>query len=210
MQIKRYQNGLIKNFIQDLTRGASTLLLHAKRHWPEAICTILWPFALKAFEDRRNHWRLDSNGRSPIQKFSNVYSSPGIKNWHTFGCPVFVLEEKSANDIIPKWDSCSRVGIYLGHSPCHVGSVALVLNPKILHVSPQYHVVFDDHFIIVPYMKNGEIPPHWSDIVLNHSESVTDEKIELVNTYVGRSTGLRNGYRYTIRRGHKSPIKAIL
>ena len=183
-----HQNGLIEKFIQDLTRGARTLLLHAKRHWPEAIGTILWPFALKAFEDRRNHWRLDDKGRSPIQKFSNVYSTPDIKNWYTFGCPVFVLEEKAANGVIPKWNPRSRVGIYLGHSPCHAGSVALVLNPKTLHVSPQYHVVFDDNFTTVPYMKNGEIPPHWSDLVLHNTESVTDMKIELANTWAAALT----------------------
>ena len=58
----------------------------------------------------------------------------------------------------PKWDPRSRVGIYLGHSPTHAGSVALVLNPKTLYVSPQYHVVFDDHFTTVPSMRDGSIP----------------------------------------------------
>ena len=32
-------------------------------------------------------------------------------------------------------------------------------------------------------MNNGEIPPHWEDLVTSHSESVTDEKIELANTW---------------------------
>ena len=36
-----------------------------------------------------------------------------------------------------------KSGIYLGHSPYHIGSVALVLNPETGHVSPQFHVVFD-------------------------------------------------------------------
>ena len=178
-----HQNGLIENFIGQLARGGRTLLLHAKRHWPEAIGTILWPFAIKAFEDRRNHWHLDNEGKSPLQKFSSTYHNQEIKNWHTFGCPVFVLEEKAANGKMPKWDPRSRVGIYLGHSPCHAGSVALVLNPRTLHVSPQYHVVFDDQFTTVPYMKNGEVPPHWEELVNSHSESVTDEKIELANTW---------------------------
>ena len=183
-----HQNGLIEKFIQDLTRGARTLLLHAKRHWPEAIGTILWPFALKAFEDRRNHWHLDANGKSPLQKFSNVYHTQDIKQWHTFGCPVFVLEDKAANGVIPKWDPRSRVGIYLGHSPCRAGSVALVLNPKTLHVSPQYHVVFDDQFTTVPFMKNGEIPPHWEELVTHNTESVTDKKIDIANTWAAALT----------------------
>ena len=183
-----HQNGLIEKFIQDLTRGARTLLLHAKSDWPEAIGTILWPFALKAFEDRRNHWHLDANGKSPLQKFSNVYHTQDIKQWHTFGCPVFVLEDKAANGVIPKWGLRSRVGIYLGHSPCHAGSVALVLNPKTLHISPQYHVVFDDQFTTVPFMKNEEIPPDWEELATHNTESVTDKKIDIANTWAAALT----------------------
>ena len=36
-----HQNGLIENFIGQLERGCRTLLLHAKRHWSEAIGAIL-------------------------------------------------------------------------------------------------------------------------------------------------------------------------
>ena len=45
-----------------------------------------------------------------------------------------------------KWEQRARIGIYLGHSPFHAGSVALVLNPRTGLVSPQFHVVFDDNF----------------------------------------------------------------
>ena len=46
-----------------------------------------------------------------------------------------------------------------------VPSVALVLNPKIQHVSPQFHVVFDDKFTTVPYLTSNEIPPNWTKLV---------------------------------------------
>ena len=46
----------------------------------------------------------------------------------------------------PKWEPRSRIDIYLGHSPFHAGSVALVFNPLTRRVSPQYHVVFDSIF----------------------------------------------------------------
>ena len=32
-------------------------------------------------------------------------------------------------------------------------------------------------------MKNGEIPSHWEELVNSNSESVTDEKINLANTW---------------------------
>ena len=46
----------------------------------------------------------------------------------------------------PKWKERSRLGVYLGPSPNHARSIALVLNPRTGHVSPQFHVKFDDFF----------------------------------------------------------------
>ena len=108
-----------------------------------------------------------------------------MRTFHTFGCPVFVLASglQNAGSFIPKWDPRARVGIYLGHSPCNAGNVALVLNPKTLRVSPQYHIVFDDEFSTVPFMRNGEIPPHWSQLVTSAAELVTDEEFDLATSW---------------------------
>ena len=93
--VSHHQNALIERYIQDITKNGRTLLLHAKRLWPEAIGTILWPFAVKAIVDRRNHLKLDDNGWAPIHKFSRVHSNIEIKNWHTWGCPIFVLDSRA-------------------------------------------------------------------------------------------------------------------
>ena len=58
----------------------------------------------------------------------------------------------------PKWDPRARLGIYLGHSPSHAGSVALVMNPKTGLVSPQFNLVFDDNFETVPQLRAGTVP----------------------------------------------------
>ncbi len=50
-----HQNGIVEQAIKDLTLITCTLLLHAKRHWPEMISTMLWPMALKGAE---NHWTI--------------------------------------------------------------------------------------------------------------------------------------------------------
>ncbi len=84
----------------------------------------------------------------------------------------------------PKWEPQSRLGIYGGHSPSHAGSVALVLNPRIGHVSPQFHVVFDDHFTTVPFMEKNEVPPHWAKLIENSHEKVTKEHYELAKTWL--------------------------
>ena len=79
------------------------------------------------------------------------------------------------------------MGIYVGRSPFHAGSVALVLNPRTGHVSPQYHVVFDDDFTTVPYLNSMDVPSHWAALVKSSSESATDEEYTLAETWFNQS-----------------------
>jgi hypothetical protein len=68
-----------------------------------------------------------------------------IKNFHTLFCPIYVLDHRLQSAGVPdppKWEPRSRIGVYLGHSPFHAGSVALVFNPKTVRVCPQYHIIF--------------------------------------------------------------------
>ncbi len=67
-----HQNGITERMIKSLTLVARTLLLHAQRHWPEYITTMLWPFALKAAQDRLNQLSVDLDGRTPDMVFSDV------------------------------------------------------------------------------------------------------------------------------------------
>jgi hypothetical protein len=48
--------------------------------------------------------------------------------------------------------------------------VVLVLNPRTGHISPQFHVVFDDDFTTVPYLRKMEVPPHWAELVRSSAE----------------------------------------
>jgi hypothetical protein len=88
-------------------------------------------------------------------------------------------------------DRRSIIFVYLGHSPFHAGSVALVYNPSTGHVSPQYHVVFDNDFTTVPYMEAEMIPPHWSDLVHYSSELASKQDSNLAQAWLG-STGQVN------------------
>jgi hypothetical protein len=65
-----------------------------------------------------------------------------------FGSPVYILH-KSLQDnpgSAPKWQSRCWQGVYLGHFPLHASNVALVYNPATHHVTPQFHLTFDDYF----------------------------------------------------------------
>ena len=163
-----HQNGKVEKRIRDLTEAARTMLLHAAHRWPQAVTANLWPYALHHAARLRNN--LSSNPSSPLQLFtkasylkSKVQDRMFWKSQHTFGCPVFVLDAPLQGSVKgkKKWSERSRVGIYLGQSKEHAHLVALVLNPKTGHVSPQFHVVFDDTFDTV---KQGvDVESLWQD-----------------------------------------------
>ena len=180
-----HQNAIVERKIKDLILTACTLLLHAMRFCPEYISQILWPFAIKCAEDRISNLLIDIDGLTAEMKFSNSPSATvDLRNFHTFGCPCYILDSRVQSNPkgLPKWEPRARLGIYLGHSPAHAGSVALVMNPKTGLVSPQFHVVFDDTFSTVPHICAGTIPPNWDQLVRNSSELVTDENYDLSRT----------------------------
>jgi hypothetical protein len=111
-----------------------------------------------------------------------VFHVPSRSYFRTLFCPIYVLDHclQTANGPSPpKWEPRSRMGVYLGHSPFHAGSVALVFNPKTVRVSPQYHVIFDDDFTTVPYMERGKVPPNWEELSCLSTKSATDESVDL-------------------------------
>ncbi|KAL7532041.1 hypothetical protein ACHAXR_004390 [Thalassiosira sp. AJA248-18] len=187
-----HQNGIVENKNKILTQGARTLLLHGMRMWPQMVDEMFWPFAMKAVAERLNTLQIDTLGRMPesILHGMEVEDIP-VKSYHTLFCPVYVLDARLQNAGgagPPKWEPRSRIGVYLGHSPFHAGSVALVWNPTTGRVSPQFHVVFDDDFSTVPYMEAGTIPPNWDELVKYSSERATAEDVELVDTWLNSSS----------------------
>ncbi len=85
-------------------------------------------FALKEAAYHLNWLFLRSDGQSCEATFFNVdkeFFDPSI--YHTFRSPCFVLDSRLQSGIggLPKWEPRSCLGIYVGHSPSHAGSVAL-------------------------------------------------------------------------------------
>ncbi len=181
-----HQNGITERMIKSLTLISRTLLLHAQRHWPEYITTMLWPLALKAAQDRLNQLSLDLDGKTPDMKFSDVAAATlRLRDFHTWGCPCYILDSRLQSNpkAIPKWEPRSRLGIYVGRSPHHAGNVSLVLNPITGLVSPQFHVVFDDDFTTVPHLRKGTVPHNWAKLVQFSSEKSTETFVDLTKTY---------------------------
>lgn len=107
----------------------------------------MWPFAIRhAVNFHNSSIRRDKN-RSPYHLFTGQESPWNLSDFRVFGCPVYVLNKKLQDgDNFSKWRPRSWQGVYIGHSNCHASNVPLICNPRTTHVSPQYHLVFDEGF----------------------------------------------------------------
>ncbi len=66
-----------------------------------------------------------------------------MRHMHTFGCPVFALQnELASGGPIPHWSPRACLGVNLGPSTSHSRNVNLVLNLHTGCVSPQFHCRF--------------------------------------------------------------------
>jgi hypothetical protein len=140
-----FQNGKAEHRIRLLQDLARTQLLHAMARWPVAISTHLWPYAITNVSNCHNDQKKRDEAVTRIEKFMDSDIHPNLKNHHHICVPIYVLDnDLQAGKKIPKWMPRARVGIYLGKSPRHARNVALVLNPRMGLVSPQFHVRFDD------------------------------------------------------------------
>ena len=143
----QHQNGIAQRRIRDITENARTSLLHAAHWWTKAIAANLWPQAIKHVVNVRNSLPQPGKTESPLSKFSGTSVQPNLKHFHPFGCPVYILQAPlQTRSPFPKRGECSRIGIFLCHSPHHASSVPLVLSTQTRLVSPQFHCVFDDDF----------------------------------------------------------------
>ena len=142
-----YQNGIAERCIRDLQERTRTSMLYTMNKWRRMVIINLWPYAMRHTNDVANATPRKGQELSPLELFSRVQIAPKLRHFHVCGCPTYVLDNAlQIGQGAPKWKECSRVGVYLGPSPNHSRSIALVLNPRTGHVSPQFHVKFDDFF----------------------------------------------------------------
>jgi hypothetical protein len=179
-----HQNGIAERQIRSIFDRARTMLLHALNKWPDVVTVSLWPYALWLAVDLHNATPGQS-GLSPAEIFAGTKDRNRLADFHTFGCPVFVLEARlQAGHKIPKWEPRSRMAVYLGRSPQHASNVPLVMNIKTGLVSPQYHVVFDDHFTTTQCLATNVLPAHWKLLFQERSENVLADNPILQDSHI--------------------------
>jgi hypothetical protein len=92
-----FQNGIAKRSICDLSESARKQLLHARACWPAAVHFALWPYALRNAALLHNSLPMLEDGTSRLELFSSIRVGANMKHMHTFGCPVFALQNALAS-----------------------------------------------------------------------------------------------------------------
>ena len=144
-----WHNGIIERFNGVIVQAARTMLLHATARWPGMITPEFWPFAVQHAINVYNVTTSRSRGHAatPWEIFTGSDSPWQVTDFKTLFCPVYILDRRLQEGLhTGKWHSRSELGVYIGHSHQYAGVVPLVWNPRTRLVSPQFHVIFDEHF----------------------------------------------------------------
>jgi hypothetical protein len=148
-----HQNGVAERAQGTIFSWTRAQMMHQLLHWPEQADDTLWPFSLENAVYIWNHLPDRTSGLTPYEKFTGKKlpnSSAPLLRTRVWGCPSFVLDPKLQDGHkLPKFKKRSRCGVYLGHSMTHSTNVGLILNPETGHISPQFHVVYDELFSTV-------------------------------------------------------------
>ena len=140
-----FQNVIAKKGVRDLQEATCTSLLFNIHKWPKTVSIHLWPYTMHTANEIMISTPTMDKMESPQELFGRVNIAPKIKHFHTFVCPVYILDNAlQGQQALPKWKCRSRLNVYLGSSPDHLRTVDLIHNPHMGHVSPQFHFKHDD------------------------------------------------------------------
>jgi hypothetical protein len=173
-----HHNGVAENAIKNTVRTARTMMIYAALRWPEHNERDLWPLALSHAVHLHNEIPSQASRLTPHEVWAQSKSSfSALVNAHPWGCPVYILQPRLQDGgKVPKWEPRSRQGQYMGSSPLHASTVGLVRNLRTNHISPQFHVVYDDLFETV-HASASETPASWPDLfTFNRFKSDFDDK----------------------------------
>ena len=203
-----FQNGRAEKAIRDLQTMARKTILHAKGRWPEAIHLSLWPYALRMAVHVHNNVPNAADASSRLEAFAQIAVSPKSSHYHTFGCPAYMITTEAEQGRANKWEGSLVLGIYLGPSPHHAGSVSLVLNLTTSNASPQFHVGHDDFFETTRYNRsNARAKSNWQKLSgIDHAD-IIDKKKKVKRAALARSnTDSSSGVTHAVDLANQAPM----
>ena len=104
---------------------------------------------------------------------------------------MYILDTKLQNDQkFPGWNRCTYLGQFLGFSNEHSSLVKNVRNLPNIYISPQYHVVFEDFFILCSVL--GRLMLLWNIFATRHLKIIV----------IGMQRRNMNMMRYCIKLPH--------
>ena len=146
-----HSQGVVERMIGVILSISRAMLFHYAIHWPEVAQIQLWPLAVLHATYLHNHLPRPEIGLSPLELFSRVRQRPtNLTKLHVWGAPAYVLDKAIADGkSLPRWRPRSGRFVHVGISPDHRGMIPLVMNLDTGKITPQFHVVLDDHFTTV-------------------------------------------------------------
>lgn len=145
-----WQNRTAEHFIGTVTQQAWTILLHATAKWSLVIKEEMWSFALWHTVNFHNYSVWKQQTKTPYELFTGQVPSWSLSGFWVFGPPTYILHKALQDGSSHgKWKSRAWLGIYVGISNCHSSAIPLIYNPESTHISPQYHMVYDEYFMTV-------------------------------------------------------------
>jgi GAG-pre-integrase domain len=101
----QHHKGIAERAIQSIMSRVRTMLLHATLHWPDAVTTQLWPFAVRHAVHLHNFVPDPSTGLSPNDLFTKTkHPSKRFYDLHPLFCPSYALDKAIADGHkLPRW-----------------------------------------------------------------------------------------------------------
>ena len=180
----KHQNAEAERAIQTIMYMARSFMVHAAQNWGDdgSADLALWSFAVDHAAWLYNRIPQRRSGLTPLEMITGCKDDHAeLMRSHVWGCPVYVLDPKlQDNHKIPKWNRRARMGQFLGFSREHSSTVALVRNLHTGHVSPQYHVVFDDRFETVfnDGKSSAELDKICEELFVNNRDCYAEEEFD--------------------------------
>ena len=88
------QNRIVERHIGKISVRDRTVLLHAKRFWPEGIAHMFWPFAISEAMHLVNTLTLDASGQTHLPSLTATEAHISLRDQKIWVHPVHVLESK--------------------------------------------------------------------------------------------------------------------
>ena len=176
-----HQNAHAERAIRTVITSSRTMILHAILRWPDETKTDFWPMAVQHASYIHNIVPRMDCGISPIEMLTKSFSKNNLLNTlPVWGCPTYVLHPTlQSKGKLPKWQPRSRRAQFMGWSSLHASNVALVRHLTTNHISPQFHVIFDNWFETIMVEDSLSEVPEWDVMFTQNQHEIPLDPIDV-------------------------------